>query len=202
MTNCRSRYYALAICAAGYAVLAIAFLSGCASDQSRAIHYSPPSTAPVEEKITSARASVTAAASSAVLTGSALDRCQADALLILKAAPPELRPLVVHLQADLRDAQADNVAVRSQLTVTLTELSDASQLNTVLQGKVDSQTLALNQADDQKNAALTKLSAADKALAWYRWHWWGAWVALGLAIAAAALWSLLKLSGKVAMKIP
>jgi hypothetical protein len=39
----------------------------------------------------------------------------------------------------------------------------------------------------------------DKALWWYRLHWWGAWIMLGLGVLACAVFAFLKFSGRVAI---
>ncbi|MGA3171405.1 MAG: hypothetical protein ABSE62_10360 [Chthoniobacteraceae bacterium] len=194
-----SAQFVAAILIAAFALAGLVFLSGCAS--SRRVQFSPPSTAMVQASVTSAQESVTEAGQEATATGDALTRAQAHADDLFRAAPPDLRPLVIALQADLKDAQTHNAAVTAQLATTQGHLADATDQVTTLQGKVDLQTSALNQATNDKNAALTKLAKDDKALSWYRWHWWGSWIVFALGVIAAGIFAFLKFSGRLALAV-
>jgi signal transduction protein with GAF and PtsI domain len=56
---------------------------------------------------------------------------------------------------------------------------------------------ALKLADDASTERAARVKA-ENALHWYRWHWWGSWIALGLGVLACVVFALLKATGKLA----
>lgn len=50
--------------------------------------------------------------------------------------------------------------------------------------------------DASETARANKL---DKALWWYRVHWWGAWIMLGLGVAACLFFAFLKFTGRLSL---
>lgn len=92
--------------------------------------------------------------------------------------------LVNQLQSELTSEKSDHLKVANSL-------ADATKANLELQKKND----ALAQT---ANTLSAKLSAAEKSLWWYRLNWWGAWVMLGLGIAACLFVAFLKYTGKLA----
>ena len=40
----------------------------------------------------------------------------------------------------------------------------------------------------------------EKKLSWYRWHWWGSWIALGAGVIACGLLALLKFTGRSSLR--
>lgn len=92
-------------------------------------------------------------------------------------------------------------------------LEDTKAENTLLKGllldAVASQNIALTatggalskltelEAHDAKVTA--QLNKADTALNWYRLHWWGSWIMLGLGVLACLVVAFLKFTGRLAM---
>lgn len=110
-----------------------------------------------------------------------------------------LRATVVHMQQLAKDQEANlakekqgHQAADTSLEATSKSLADATSANLVLQKQVQIQTDKLNSTQD-------KLTAADKKLLWYRLHWWGAWLMLGLGVAACIFFAILKVTGKLAV---
>jgi hypothetical protein len=106
------------------------------------------------------------------------------------------------LQQKFDDQQIHIVTQDKVLVQTAAALSNATVQNGILQKQVQDQTDKLNSTQD-------KLDKAAKALWWYRLHWWGAWVMLGLGILACGIFAFLKFTGRlsiigaqVAAKIP
>lgn len=42
-----------------------------------------------------------------------------------------------------------------------------------------------------------KAVKAEKSLSWYRWHWWGSWIVLGVGIIACIIFAVIKFAGKL-----
>ncbi len=106
--------------------------------------------------------------------------------------------LHLELQQKFDDQQIHIVTQDKVLVQTAAALSDATTQNGILQKQVQAQTDKLNSTQD-------KLDKAAKALWWYRLHWWGAWVMLGLGILACGVFAFLKFTGRlsvIAAKIP
>lgn len=110
-----------------------------------------------------------------------------------------LRATVVHMQELAKDQQAQLEKEKSAhqqadatLEATSSTLATATQQLIALQKQIQSQTDKLNSTQD-------KLDKASKALWWYRLHWWGAWVMLGLGVIACGIFAFLKLTGRLAL---
>lgn len=105
------------------------------------------------------------------------------------ATVKHLRELAKDQQAIIEDqkrhltdaAIAQTNALKAQ-TQSLTELTD-------LQRKIDS--LA---AHDK--SVTDKLNAAMKSLWWYRLHWWGAWIMLGIGVLLCIVLAVAKFAGR------
>jgi hypothetical protein len=61
-----------------------------------------------------------------------------------------------------------------------------------LQGGID-----MLAAHDKKET--DRANVLDKKVWWYRLHWWGAWIALGLGVIACGIFAFLKLTGRLAI---
>ena len=48
-------------------------------------------------------------------------------------------------------------------------------------------------------AETDRANKLDKALWWYRLHWWGAWIMLGLGVVACLVFAFLKFTGRLAI---
>ncbi len=62
-----------------------------------------------------------------------------------------------------------------------------------------------NPLTDKLNSTQDKLDKCAKALWYYRLHWWGAWIMLGLGVLACLVFAFLKFTGRlavVASKVP
>lgn len=79
------------------------------------------------------------------------------------------------LQDELTAEKADHLKISMSL-------SDATDANLRLQRQV--------------NTLQSNYDQARKSLFWYRMHWWGAWIMLGLGVAGCVLFGVLKLASK------
>lgn len=104
-----------------------------------------------------------------------------------------------HIQRIAREQQ-DNLELEKKehlkadkaLEMVSSSLADATTANLKLQVDIKKQTDKLNETQD-------KLDKTAKALWWYRLHWWGAWVMLGLGVLACAVFAFLKFTGRLAI---
>ncbi len=124
---------------------------------------------------------------------------------IAKISKPEIIATVKHLIAINKDLLATTQKQNIELAEAASAQTDAlaSQTNS-LNALVNLQTqiTTLAKHDASETARANKL---DKAVWWYRLHWWGAWVMLGLGVAACLLFAFLKFTGRlavVAAKVP
>jgi hypothetical protein len=91
----------------------------------------------------------------------------------------------LELQKNLDDATQRIAAIVDTATGGLTHTTTLQAGITVL-------------ADHDKKET-DRANKLDKALWWYRLHWWGAWIMLGLGILACAVFAFLKFSGRIAI---
>lgn len=103
----------------------------------------------------------------------------------------DLLKTVVHIQQLAQEQQLDLDNEKASELKIGKALADATIENGVLQKQIQAQTDKLNLTQD-------KLDKAEKSLWWYRLHWWGAWVMLGLGVAACVFFAILKVTGKLA----
>jgi uncharacterized lipoprotein YajG len=151
------------------AVSVVAFAS-CAAPRA-ALHYSPPSVAPVRENVSDAQSHVTNAQTHAQKAKAAI----ADAIKQMEMACPQ----AAGLKLDLADANREIDALTYELNVAQESLKSANVHVDQLEGKIGEQTNLLNTANDEKNAAITKADAAA-----HRYHKLKFYVcALGAALA-------------------
>lgn len=138
-----------------FACLAVALcVGGCASPKRSAVHYSPPSVAPVREKISSAQGSV----ANAITLAGAAKTAIARATELLAAPADQLS--VPDLQEALGEASGKVDALTTQLGSALGALGEAQVRIDALETKVSTQAAQLNTAIDEKNAAITWGDAA------------------------------------------
>jgi ABC-type enterochelin transport system substrate-binding protein len=49
---------------------------------------------------------------------------------------------------------------------------------------------------DTATALNARVIELEKKVSWYRWHWWGSWIALGAGVLACGLFAFVKFTGK------
>jgi hypothetical protein len=92
----------------------------------------------------------------------------------------------------LLELQANLAAATASITATVSDTTNGLAHVTSLQQGID----VLAAHDKSETDRANKL---DKALWWYRLHWWGAWIMLGLGIAACGLLAFLKFTGRLSL---
>lgn len=130
-------------------------------------------------------------------TSSATVLTQLDDLL--RVLPPELKAkgdalknAVTQDQADIGEIVLHVDAAQKEHTQLGKELAEANTAKA--QVDVDKQEYYENA--DKLAAIATKDS---KALAWYRRHWWGAWIVAGAGVIVLGLLAVLKFTGRLTM---
>ncbi len=99
--------------------------------------------------------------------------------------------LHLELQSKFDEQQVHIVNQDKVLLKTSEALADSTKAVLVLKDEVQKQTNKLNATQD-------KLYKAAKALWWYRLHWWGAWVMLGLGVVACVIFAGARIAAKFA----
>lgn len=123
-----------------------------------------------------------------------------------KAVPAAEKPQVLAALAQEEDAEVATASLRQELTEAVAlheqlnkELEEAETAKTQLEK--DSQEYLVN-AQKLAAAATAERDARikdEKSLHWYRWHWWGSWIVLGLGVLACGLLAFLKFTGRLAI---
>lgn len=108
-----------------------------------------------------------------------------------KVTAEDIRKTEEHRNQLLQAQKAELDAEKADHLKVANSLSAATNANLDLQKKV-------NVLTDNFNRVQANLDSATKKLWWYRLHWWGAWIALGLGVAACAAFAILKATGKLA----
>ena len=143
--------------------------------------------------------------------------------LFASLAAPSPTPYQISDAELQKISKADIVAtVKHLIEINKTSLTVIEKQKNELADATASQTNALN-ANTKSLEALTSLqkqitdlakhdaaetaraNKLDKAVWWYRLHWWGAWIMLGLGVVACGVFAFLKFTGRlaaVASKIP
>lgn len=115
---------------------------------------------------------------------------------ILKIAPEELKPPLLQLQTKTEELRAEESNFNSSLIfINQKQIEQQTTLVAVQAYEKDLDTHQQNYFDNAQKIAdtATKLSAK---VAWYQWHWWGSWIALGIGILLCLIFAGLKFSGK------
>jgi hypothetical protein len=170
------------------ACLAITLLSGCAHI---AKHYSAPDFAPVEVSETRLAVAVTKAQGSAQQEGTEIDTISGQADTLFKAAPPELRPQIAAMQADLVNLKAANVQLRDQVGEALAAKDEMSARLTAVEAESAKVT-------GEANAAEQAWAKDSQQLTWMKVHWFIGVIVLIGGLALCALVAFLKFTGRLA----
>jgi hypothetical protein len=180
------------------ALLVVSLGCSCTSMKPNArTNYVAPSSNVLGSHITNAQARTTSARAHATKTSAALAAAAAKAktakeriLVIEKAVEktPPILTLAKQVEGDiddltklLLDANTSNDSLKVDLNSTAQALSDAVVAKASLQKQIDDQTVLLNQANVERNAAITQ-GAVDKRNA-HKFKW----IIIGLAVGAAGL---------------
>jgi hypothetical protein len=198
-------------------ILTAIVLSACAT---RPKTYTAPDATKVMASAKRLSAAVTKASDTAVRAQlkvadaqQSADRVAADSVTVInqvnelaKLVPPELLPKVTDLQTAVEAQQIEegNLSThlagaqkeQAQLTKDLDEAKAAKIELQTNQAKyqADAQGLA-DDASVERNARIVD----EKKLSWYRWHWWGSWIALGAGVLACGIFAFLKFTGRLTL---
>lgn len=111
----------------------------------------------------------------------------------IKALPKDaIVATIKHQGQILADTKAENVMLKEVIV----EASTSQSIALTATGGALSKLTQLIDHDTKTTIALNKANAA---LNWYRWHWWGAWIALGAGVLACLVVAFLKFTGRLAI---
>jgi hypothetical protein len=110
----------------------------------------------------------------------------------------ELHQTVLHIQrlakeqqTELDAAHGNEQRLQSQLTIAQSALGVATSSLAIAEKKI-------KKLADDATAEREARIAVEKKLSWYRWHWWGSWIALGAGVLACGAFAFLKFTGRLA----
>jgi len=118
---------------------------------------------------------------------------------LFRVAPPELRPVIANIQADVAEMQDRQSAIEQHQTELLKQLEEAETAR--VQHDTDQAKYIADAAKitDQLNASEAAWAKDAKALQYYRVHWFIGWIVLLGGVAACCLLAFLKFTGRVAI---
>lgn len=102
---------------------------------------------------------------------------------------------IKHQGQILEDTKAENAMLKGLLLDAVTSQNIAL---TATGGALSKLTTLI----DHDTKVTADLNKANTALNWYRWHWWGSWIALGLGVLACLVFAFLKFTGRLAIAGP
>src|SRR5581483_239750 len=102
-----------------------------------------------------------------------------------KPTPDELLQTVKHIQSLARDVQSDLDKEKEQHALAQKALGEANK-------RADKLAQHDKEVSDQ-------LNDANKKLWWYRLHWWGSWIVLGIGVLLSIVFAFLKFTGRLSI---
>lgn len=201
-----------------FVALAAAF--ACAGCAHTARHYSAPDSVAMVKSgrqlsaaVKAARANAEAATASVKAAGKQ-SAAQSETLTttaqkladLFRLSPPELRPLVAEVQSQVAALESGQeqedeelAAANDQLYQENAQLSAATAADAQHLAEQTKYIAEANAITARANTAEAGWAADSQKLAWYRLHWWGAWIALGTGLLAIAAFAFLKFTGRLAI---
>lgn len=181
-------------------VLAVV-LSGCAT---RPKQYSAPDPAKMNVSsqrlgtaVTKARATASKARSE-VSEAAATSKPVKEKLVELKKVVPLEHASAV---SDIQVAHEITVLKLDEAIATQTtldkELQEAEAAKQQLQSDQAQYVTDAGKLAEEATAERNKRIKVEKALSWYRWHWWAAWVVAGAGIVICIILAITKFAGKL-----
>ena len=111
----------------------------------------------------------------------------------------DIRATIVHMQnlaradeANLAKAHDDVASTQAALAAAIGKLTQATR-------QIDAKQREVDALQTDRDRLKTELDAASSKLWWYRLHWWGAWIMLGLGLLACLAFAFLKFTGRLAL---
>lgn len=164
--------------------LAALLVVGCSSMRPDArTNYVPPSTAPLGMHITSAQEQAVKT-SSAITAAAAKAKTAKEKIRVIQKAvenQPTILTLAVDVEGDIDQLTAILLSAATANAELQSQLAQAQAEKVTLQKQVGDQTILLNTANTERNAAITQ-GAVDKRNA-HKFKW----IIIGLAVAATGL---------------
>lgn len=135
-----------------------------------------------------------------------IKQSEQDANDLYNVVPAQYKPQVLSLESAIQTAQLD-------LNTLSTGEDEAETLHAQLAKELDDAKVAKEQLEKDQatyvsdagklaNSATVerdKRIKDEQSLSWYRWHWWGSWIVLGIGVLVCILLAVAKLAGKLAL---
>lgn len=102
-----------------------------------------------------------------------------------------------HLVKLYQDEHATRLSLEQNIKEATTFIGGAISSTSNGLVHVDSLQDGIQKLADHDKKETERANKLDKALWWYRLHWWGAWVMLGLGVVTCVLFAILKATGKI-----
>lgn len=120
--------------------------------------------------------------------------------------PAEMKLAVASIQEDmsslrglLDDTSAGTVAARVEMTAVGAKLEEATAEKNATMAATDQYVKQADAIVKDRNDLDAKFAKDSKALAWYRLHWWGAWLVAGAGLLICVIGFLAKITAKAAL---
>lgn len=172
--------------------------------------------AKVKSTASQAKAKVVAAKDSEAKVVKLSGKVHEDLVKLKDAVPEPIKPAVDQIIEEHAAAEAEqtlltdtiataadlHVQLESQIKETETQELELEKRETYFEEQLtiyraDALKLASDASEERRLRVID-----EKSLSWYRWHWWGSWIALGLGVLACVIVAILKFTGKLALKMP
>lgn len=125
---------------------------------------------------------------------------------LARIAPVELQKPIEAIRLDVQELQTNDAAL-AEILVDAWKKNDAAEKHLA---ETDAREVELEQKQkdyydrawklaDTTTALNARLVDVEKKLSWYRWHWWGSWIALGVGVIASGVVAFLKFTGRLAI---
>lgn len=171
-----------------------------------ATKYHPPDATQVVETTKKVKAGIRKASENAKVVSETIKKAQesTDKITILstdisgrleeiiKIAPPELKPPLALLQTDVNDIKTEEASLSSFLISAYTKQSEQEKTLTETQAHEIELEGHQQVYQDRAQKLADVATKQSTKLAWYQWHWWGSWIALGIGVLACLAFVVLK----------
>lgn len=151
-----ARYTAVAIISAIFWLLATCYLTGCAHVPAPRTPVARISTVPAERAVLQVERHARATQAAADAASHAITAATVTAATLLKATPPDLRPLVEELQTQLADAQKQAVQAASEAAQAVTANALTQTELVKVSAQADAAAASEAKVADERDAAKTE----------------------------------------------
>jgi hypothetical protein len=118
---------------------------------------------------------------------------------LAKLTPADIAATVRHEHELNGQLLQINAKQRDELASVASSQTAALNASTSAIGQLASYAKQVTDLASHDATVTAQLNKAEKSLWWYRLHWWGAWIMLGLGVLACLVLAFLKFTGRLAI---